>query len=578
MKDVSFYEIIINRDDQKIVSADARVYDALGEYATRPMYELIAQEDMDIYKNNIKNCNDEWCPSKIICPHTMYYTYMKAAVYNEDLIRLTVVNADDLLNSHSSLMKTINTMNAQLNLYEDVFFEYEPNGDRVKVYNTELAYFDTGDYTLSEFEDLLLDKAREDQKQAVRGFFTQVKTGVGRSSVIIEGNLLNDDESITQTVMDEAFVFYDKETDGVVGRIQLRGIKGTFKSTFIKHDSLTGLVDKTDIMRIARERIDDRGLEGTALVIIDIDYFKNINDTYGHQFGDEVIKKIADIISNEVGSEGPSGRFGGDEFFVVLYNIRSEEQLRPILKGIKTKVGATFPDKGVDRDNPLSVSIGAAVYPKDADNYDDLFMLADHCLYLAKEKGRNRYIIYTLDKHGSLEDIKLKRQSSKKINERDLPYGDVIVKMFDMALHDKDSTVEHYMSEFAEAFELQNVALYVGTPFKYRYAAGSKLVADDAAIDFVLEILNSDDREKYFTLGDFMVFNHLGTLPPFAHHIKEFLINRGILSMIIIRFYDIEGRECILIISSVGKKTQWNRTHFKYYRAFTDLLSLHDLE
>lgn len=577
MKDVSFYEIIINKEEQKIVSAVAEAYDLLGEFVTKPMYELIAPEDMDIYKNNVKNCDGEWYPSKMLAPDKMYYTYMRAEVYNDDLIRLTVVNADDLLNAHSNLMKTINTMNAQLNLYEDVFFEYDFKNDTLKVYNTELADFDTGTYSLSEFEDLLLNKTPEDQKDALRGFFTQVKTGCGRSSVVVEANLLNEDETMMQTVLDEAFVFHDKESEGVVGRIQIRGPKGNYKSTFIKHDSLTGLVDKADITRIARERIDERGLEGTALVIVDIDFFKSINDNYGHQFGDEVLKKIGDIISNEVGSNGLSGRFGGDEFFVVLYNIKNEEQLRPILKAIKTKVGATFPDKGFDRDNPLSVSIGTAVFPEDADNYDDLFLLADQCLYLAKEKGRNRYIIYNQQKHGSLEDIKIRRQNSKKINERDLPYGDVIVRMFDMALHDKDSTVEHYMSEFAEAFDLQNVALYVGPPFKYRYAAGSRVIADDVATDFVLGILNSDDREKYFTLGDFMVFNHLGTLPPYARKIKEFLVKREVYSLIIIRFYDIEGRECILTISSVGKKTQWNRTHFKYYRAFTDLLSLHDL-
>ncbi len=577
MKDVTFHEIIITRDDQKIVSADAHVYDVLGSYAVKPMNELIAIEDMDIYLNNIKNCDGNWYPSKILCPDTMYYTYMRAQNDNEKLIRLTIVNAHNLLNSHFLLMNTINRFQAQLDLYEDVFFEYDAQSETISVYNTVLADFDTGVYPIDEFEAILVDKAQEDQKQDVKGFFTQVKSGVGRSSTMVEGNLLNDDETITHTVLDEGFAFYDKDKEGVVGHIQIRRYTGIIKSTSLKHDSLTGLIDKTEIIKKARERIDDRRLEGTALAIIDVDFFKNINDTYGHQFGDEVIKRIADIISNEVGINGIAGRFGGDEFFVVFDKIEKEEQLKSILNDIKTKVSSTFPDKGIDKDNPLSVSIGAAVFPKDADNYEDLFMLADYCLYLVKERGRNGYIIYNSDRHGTLENIRIKQQNTKKINERDFSHGDIIVKMFDMVLHDEGSTIENYMSEFAEAFELHNVMLFVGTPFSHRCSAGSKAIKDQVAIDFVLDILDSETKDKYFSLGDFAVVNSLDVLPPYAHHIKTFLTKRNIYSLIIIRFYDKDDRECVFVISREGEKNHWNRTHFKYYRAFIDLLSLHSL-
>ncbi len=577
MKDVSFYEIIITRDDQRIVSADAWIYDAFGSYATKPMNELIGVEDTGIYENNIRNCDGKWYPSKLVSPNRPYYTYMSAQRYNDELIRLTVVDADDLLNAHSTLMKTINSFMAQLSLYEDVFFEYDPVKDTISVYNTDLSDFETKTYSLSEFENILLARTDDDQKHILKGFISQVKSGVGRSDTMIQGNILNDDSSVTNTLLNESFVFYDKDTEGVVGHIQLQRGKESVKSTFIKYDSLTGLVDKTDIIRIAKERIDDRGLEGTSLVIIDVDYFKNINDSYGHQYGDVVIKKVADIISNEVGNFGVAGRFGGDEFFVVLYDIQSEEHLKSILRGIKTKVSATFPDKGIDKDNPLSVSIGAAVYPKDADNYDELFMLSDHCLYLSKEKGRNRYTVYSEDAHGTIDDIRLKHQNAKLINDREISYGDVIVKLFDKALHDDGGTVEDYVREFADAFSLPNVNLYVGTPFEHRCSAGSKVIDDQTALDFVIDILNSDAKDKYFSLGEFMVVNNIELLPPYAYYLKKFLAKRGVYSFIITRFFDRDKRECILIISGVGKKIQWNQTRFKYYRAFTDLLSLHSL-
>ncbi|WP_026519780.1 GGDEF domain-containing protein [Butyrivibrio sp. FCS006] len=577
MKDVSFYDIVISKKDQRIVSADAWIYDQLGNYAVKPMNEMIAAEDMEIYQNNIKNCDGNWYPSKIICHHTMYYTYMKAAKENENFIRLTIVNAADLLNAHSSLMRVINIFQAQLDMYEDVYFVYTPGEDNISVFNTEVSDFQSRLYSPEEFEKILLSRAEGEQIDSVKGFITQVKSGVGRSTTTVKGNLLNDDPDVTHTVLDESFVFYDKDTNGVVGHIQLLRSSGAVKINSIKHDSMTGLLDKSDILRIAKERIDDRRLEGTALAIIDIDFFKSVNDTFGHQFGDEVIKRTASIISNEIDTDGISGRFGGDEFLVVLYDISSEKELRAKLRAIKNKVTSTFPDKGIDKDNPLSVSIGAAVFPNDADNYDDLFELTDHCLYLAKEKGRNRYIIYTPEKHGTLEEIRQKQQNTRKINERDNSYGDVIVKMFNMALHDKDSTVEQYMSEFAEAFDLQNVMLFVGEPFKYRCSAGSNAITDKVATDFVINLLDSPELEQYFALDDFVVINRLEMLPPFAHNIKEFLTKRETYSIIYTRFFDKDNRKCIFIISTVGKTILWNQTHFRYYRAFTDLLSLHSL-
>lgn len=577
MKDVSFYDIVISKKDQKIVSADSWVYDAFGSYATKPMNEMIAIEDMEIYQNNIKNCDGNWYPSKIICPDIMYYTYMKAVRENEDFIRLTIVDAADLLNSHNSLMKTINIFQAQLDMYEDVFFTYTPDLNSVQVFNTDISDFETKIYSLNDFESILLGRAKDEQVQSVKSFIAQVRSGVGRSTTTVEGNLINDDPEVSHTVLDESFVFYDKDTKGVVGHIQLLRNKDSIQINSIRHDSLTGLLDKTDILKIAQNRIDVRRLEGTSLAIIDIDFFKTVNDTYGHQYGDEVVKRVASIISNEVGTDGVSGRFGGDEFFIVFYNITSEKELRAKLKGIKNKVTSTFPDKGIDKDNPISVSIGAAVFPKDAENYDDLFTLADHCLYLAKEKGRNRYIIYTPEKHGSLESIKNKFQTSKKITERDQSYGDVIVKMFNLALHDSNGSVEQFMTEFAEAFELQNIMLFVGEPFKFVYSAGSCAVSDDVAVNFVIDILNSPDRNSYFALNDFVVINRLEMLPPYAHSIREFLRKREIYSLILIRFFDKDHRECIFIITTVGKHTMWNQTHFRYYRAFIDLLSLHSL-
>jgi hypothetical protein len=244
---------------------------------------------------------------------------------------------------------------------------------------------------------------------------------------------------------------------------------------------------------------------------------------------------------------------------------------------MKKKIEAAFPDKGVDENTPLSISVGAAIYPKDADTYEDVFMVADYCLYIAKDKGRNRYIIYDECKHGHVEAIRLKENTVKKRNDRDVSLGDVMVRMFDQILHGDGSSPERILDEFALSFDLQRITLLVGEPFRFRYSSGTEAIKNPEDAQFLLGFLNSDFKNKYLGDQTFIVVNRIDSLPVQAGAIKSFLREAGILSYVIVKFFDKNKRECILMISSIGKQTQWNQMHYKYYRALGDLLSLYSL-
>lgn len=83
-------------------------------------------------------------------------------------------------------------------------------------------------------------------------------------------------------------------------------------------DSLTGLITKADITQIAIDLINVQKVKGITLAIVDIDYFKKVNDTYGHMCGDKVLLKVAGIMEKEVGERGIVGRIGGDEFLIIF--------------------------------------------------------------------------------------------------------------------------------------------------------------------------------------------------------------------------------------------------------------------
>lgn len=164
-------------------------------------------------------------------------------------------------------------------------------------------------------------------------------------------------------------------------------------------DPLTQLLNKKAITDYTKDMVEDMNANAVSLCILDIDDFKHVNDTYGHMFGDEVIKAVARLIEETIGDKGVAGRIGGDEFLFII-KVSSENELRSFLRSIKTRIKLLFEEKvGY---SGLTCSIGAARSRIDSDNYADLFSLADKCLYIAKQKGKSRYIIYSEQLHGFL--------------------------------------------------------------------------------------------------------------------------------------------------------------------------------
>ena len=131
-----------------------------------------------------------------------------------------------------------------------------------------------------------------------------------------------------------------------------------------------------------------------GLIIMDIDYFKNYNDTLGHQAGDEALRIVARVLKSSARNVDICCRYGGEEFAVILPNVTVEgasifaDRLRQRIE--KTK----FPKEEIQPNGKLTCSIGVSVFPYDADNIDDLIHKSDLALYRAKKMGRNRIIMY----------------------------------------------------------------------------------------------------------------------------------------------------------------------------------------
>jgi len=163
-------------------------------------------------------------------------------------------------------------------------------------------------------------------------------------------------------------------------------------------DSLSGLYNRAEFMRLAQREFcwAERESEELSLLIIDIDRFKNINDTLGHAAGDEVIRVMGNILKTSFRKTDFAGRLGGDEFVVLLKNAslmeakRIAEKLRETIS--RTKVVYEKQEFG------FTVSIGiAAMHVNHSSNIEDVFKQADKALYKAKAKGRN--CVATMESH-----------------------------------------------------------------------------------------------------------------------------------------------------------------------------------
>lgn len=162
-------------------------------------------------------------------------------------------------------------------------------------------------------------------------------------------------------------------------------------------DSLTNLHTR----RVFDEFLDSEFIRSSrfghplSLLLIDIDHFKKVNDTYGHQVGDIILKKMADRISKEARKVDRVCRYGGEEIAIIL----PETSVNNALKfGLRlNKLVATFPFIANEHQIDLTVSIGVAAYPEHADNDTFLISAADKALYAAKQTGRNQVCVYKDD-------------------------------------------------------------------------------------------------------------------------------------------------------------------------------------
>jgi diguanylate cyclase (GGDEF)-like protein len=251
-------------------------------------------------------------------------------------------------------------------------------------------------WTIRGKTDVDIRKDKQNELKAMETDQEMLRTGQGTDYIIEE----NDDgiqeflELIKRPVIDE-----DGNMTGIIALINDVTEKQLLKMELEKRsktDQLTGLLNRGAVEDLISMLLTNYYKDGEkcALMMIDADHFKNVNDTFGHIMGDRVLATIGRIINGCFKGSDVAGRVGGDEFMIFLRDIDSEKVAISLAEKLQYEVTNAFSG---ELEKCVSLSIGIAMYPDHGKRFVELYNSADKALYYVKEHGRASYHIYTPD-------------------------------------------------------------------------------------------------------------------------------------------------------------------------------------
>lgn len=406
---------VVLDEDMGIITADECFEQISGNDAYLVYTRYIHPDDVDRFNKAIENYrdNNQYTVVRMLFQDGKYHlmlTRIEDGGISEEkgqLYNIKILDAAAVIALIDNLNEEAERYASYLGMTDNILFSYDIEKDDFRIFmvtdgKQTMSFYNgsLGDWKESRIKS---DALEHDAAQELETFCNALYNGEKFFKREITVNLLNKIGRIDKCAIKGKTILSEDGTNLVIGVITIdesadaRGAEAYAGISDMK-DPGTDFLNKRAITDYVRNLIDSKPDKNVTIAIIDVDDFKTINDTYGHMFGDEVLYKVADILRDAVGRKGLCGRIGGDEMFIVMEGLKDDEGIRNVLRTVRNNVSWLYHDDPRNI-NKITCSIGSATYPYDARDYDELFKIADKMLYLAKEKGKNRYIIYHEDIH-----------------------------------------------------------------------------------------------------------------------------------------------------------------------------------
>lgn len=368
-------------------------------------------------------------------------------------------------------------------LMRDLAFSYDSQTKQMEVYSIDcyrnvMLFRDSLEtWRLRALEGHLIERSQIAQFEAL---CDDIANGTYRFQYELETSLLSGSGKRMECQQFKGITRYDDlehaHVMGIISTIspkdKTRDINWMLETN---RDSQTDLLNKQAIVSYAKMQLQAVPSQIFSLVLVEIDDFKELNDRFGHLLGDEVLYTFAHILKAELGTRGIAGRIGDGIFELVLEELEGEVDLRGILRAIRTKIEWAF--LGRKENLAVTCSMGAACCPKDANQYDKLFMQADKALYIARIKGKNRYVIYDVDKHGEVAPDHERSASELYAHAPEQSKPDFVGSAAARLLQTPRPTVEGLLAEIGQQFGLDGIHIYLGPAMEATWNWGAPVTA-----------------------------------------------------------------------------------------------------
>ena len=349
-----------------------------------------------------------------------------------------------------------------------------------------------------------------------------------------------------------------------------------------QYDELTGIYNKATVSTLVHQKMHKKhhsindSSNYHALLIIDIDHFKTVNDTYGHLCGDYVLSNVAAVLKENTRSTDLVGRIGGDEFLVYLPEIADEISLHHKATQLIESLSCIQPDSNAE---PITCSIGIAIFKQCENDFEALYKNADTALYKRKNAGRNGFTFYKSQMNEKTPDILLRPTTSPIISNKGNVVDEWLAQYAFRALYkatDIETTLNKLLKIIGNSFDVSRVYIFEsskdGTTCSNTFEWCSEGIYPQ--IDTLQNIAYVDDLGDYLKNFDENGIFHCHNIKNLHPDVYGILKPQGIYSMLQCAILD-EGK----FIGYVGfdecrKNIQWNDRQIATFQLVANVLSI----
>ncbi len=518
----------------------------------------------------LKKKNNEW-RYNVMRIHTE-----KGMVENRRNIGVEIIDIDESVGDYETAMDSLSRVRLLMSLTDEFAFIYDKATNVFKMFKYDrfnrIILYDM-DIDLWKREMLSKSYVKYDEKAMLDTLVLNMKTYADSFSIKMNCAIR------TQSDIFEAVRFIGtvhNESNGnkiIVGRVVSDEAVGHASTAMeimneLQYDSLTGVYNKKTITEYAKKRLAEEKEKRIVIAILDVDHFKSVNDTFGHLYGDKVLARVGGRLKEIVGEDGVIGRIGGDEFMIVFNGLDDDQVLRGMLRAIRTQIKWEFAE---DFENlSITCSIGASIFPVNGRDYESLFKKADCCLYIAKEKGRDRYVFFRDEMHrASYEAMLNKSQLNAMNNPREIRELKNIASFMESAVTDSRKAVLDAMRHMKDTFGIDNINIYYGEGMKKVYSFGSDIPeAQDAMYVFSEEFQElMGENERFLQIGFADTFSDI--TPDFCGRMKA----ERIASTIQCYIGDKRNIKGLVTFNKCREASQWANYEIDCARIFAAVLS-----